>query len=352
MPKVHNTLADARRQHGWSQAQLAQQSGVSRPEVSAIETGRLVPSTLTALQLASALGATVESVFRLKAPQTKTDWAWPSRSADGRLWEALVGERRLLFPVEATAAGTIAHDARAAGPSVQSLPGAVPAERTLVMAGCDPTVGLLSRELAVRSAIRVLPLTRSSGEALELLRRGLVHVAGLHLCDPNGRSLNEATVRRTLGRGYRLLHVVRWEEGIAIAPGRARSVASLLRGRARWVNREEGSGARRCLDHLLGSRRVPDGYEHVVQDHRAVAATVSSGWAEAGICVRPVAVESRLDFLSVQRETYDLCFSETFLEDPRAHALLAAVRSVSYRVLLKDVPGWDAKQTGDVRAVA
>jgi putative molybdopterin biosynthesis protein len=149
-----------------------------------------------------------------------------------------------------------------------------------------------------------------------------------------------------------LLHLVRWEEGVALARGQARSVTALLRGRTRWVNREEGSGARRCLDLLLGSRRHPAGYERVVRDHRALAATISSGWAEAGICVRPVAVESRLDFFPIQRETYDLCFSDAFLEDPRADALLAAVRSASYRSLLKDIPGWDPKQTGDVRAVA
>jgi molybdate-binding protein/transcriptional regulator with XRE-family HTH domain len=352
MPSLHTSLAEARRQRGWSQAQLADRSGVSRAEVSAIETGRLVPSTVAALRLAAALGLPMENLFRLTPLDAKPDWAWPPRSDDGRLWEAAVGDRRLLFPVEGTAAGTLPHDGRAHGRSLESLPGAASAERTLVIAGCDPTVGLLVREVGARSGIRVLPLTRSSGDALELLRQGLVHVAGLHLGDENGRSRNESTVRHKLGRGYRLLHIVRWEEGVAVAPGRSKSVEALLRGRTRWVNREEGSGARRCLDRLLGSRRHPAGYERVVRDHRALAATISSGWAEAGICVRPVAVESRLNFLPVQRETYDLCFSEAFVEDPRAEALLAAVRSASYRLLLKDVPGWDAKHTGDVHAVA
>jgi molybdate-binding protein/DNA-binding XRE family transcriptional regulator len=349
---LHSSLAAARREHGWSQADLARRARVSRAEVSAIETGRLVPSTVAALRLAGALGVPVERVFQLTSPGARLNWAWPAGTGDHRAWEAVVGDRRVLYPSEATAAGTLPHDRRVVRGSPERLPGATPPERTLVIAGCDPTVGLLTAEVAAGSGVRVLPLTRSSGEALDLLRRGLVHVAGLHLGDESGRSLNEDAVRRRLGGGYRLLHLVRWEEGVAVGPGRARSVEGLLRGRTRWVNREEGSGARRCLDRLLGSRRRPPGYEHVAPDHRALAGTISSGWAEAGICVRAVAVEARLDFLPVQREAYDLCFAEALMDDPRIDALLAAARSASYRRLLRDVPGWDVTRTGDVRAVA
>jgi molybdate-binding protein/DNA-binding XRE family transcriptional regulator len=349
---MHCSLADVRRRRGLTQAALARRADVSRAEISAIETSRLVPSALVVLRLASALGVAVEDLFSLAAPATALDWAWPPRAGDQRVWEASVGERNLVYPVEATAAGTLRHDGRASGPALDRLPRAASPERTLVMAGCDPMVGLLAAEIAARSDVRLLPLTRSSTEALDLLQRGLVHVAGLHLADQSGRSLNEDAVRRRLGPGYRLVHVVRWEEGVAVARGRARSVGQLLRAPTRWVNREEGSGARRCLDRLLGTRRHPLGYERVVRDHRALAATVSSGWADAGICLRPVAAEARLDFLSVQREAYELCVADALLDDARVEALVAALRSSSYRLLLRDVPGWDARRTGDIRAVA
>ena len=326
--------------------------GGFRAEVSAIETGRLVPSALAALKLAGALDLSVESLFRLTPPDAKPVWAWPASTAEKRLWTAEVGGRNLWYPVEATAVGALAHHGRTARGALQPLPGGTSPNNVLVIAGCDPMVGLLAAEVAARSAIRVLPLTRSSGEALDLLRRGLVHFAGIHLSDEGGRSANDDAVRRALGDGYRLLHVVRWEEGVAVAPGKGRTIDSLLHGRTRWVNREEGSGARRCLDHLLGSRRRPAGYERVVRDHRALAGTISSGWAQAGICVKPVALEARLDFLSVQREAYELCLSDELLDDRRSEALLAAVRSASYRALLDDVPGWDARRTGDLRAVA
>ena len=353
MPRLHNRLAQSRQQRRWSQAELARTSGVSRAEVSAIETGRLVPSTEAALRLAKALGIGVEALFSLVPIAAEMDWAWTARAGDVRVWHASVGGRRLLFPVEATALGTLRHDVRVVAGQLESVRGAVPAERTLVIAGCDPSVGLLATEVAARSSFRVVPLTRSSGEALDLLARGLVHVAGLHLADEKGRSANAATVRHRLGAGYRLLHLVRWEEGVAVAPGRGRSIGALLAGHTRWVNREEGSGARRCLDRLLGpTGRRPRGYDHVVRDHRALAATITSGWAEAGICLRPVAAEAGLDFIPVQREIYDLCIADALLDDPRIAALLTAVRSRSYRHVLGDVPGWDVTQTGDLRSAA
>jgi molybdate-binding protein len=106
------------------------------------------------------------------------------------------------------------------------------------------------------------------------------------------------------------------------------------------------------FDALLATRRRPPGYDHVVRDHRAVAATVASGWAEAGLCIRPAAAEAQLGFIPLQREAYELCVAESSLDDPRVAGLMAALRSTRYRQWLADVPGCDVRHTGDVRAVA
>jgi molybdate-binding protein len=175
----------------------------------------------------------------------------------------------------------------------------------------------------------------------------------VHCTDAEGHTTNDAVVRATLGAGHRLVHQLRWEAGIAVAPGRReRTPRALLRAGVRWVNREEGSAARRVFDILLASRRRPDGYDHVVSDHRSVAATVSSGWAEAGPCVRPVAADARLGFLPLQQEAYELCIAESLLDDPRVRALIAALQSSAYRRWLDEVPGCDAGDTGDLRSVA
>jgi putative molybdopterin biosynthesis protein len=118
------------------------------------------------------------------------------------------------------------------------------------------------------------------------------------------------------------------------------------------VNREEGSAARDTLDTLIGARRRPSGYHHVVRDHRAVATTVSSGWAEAGVCVRPAAAEAHLAFIAVHREAYELCVPDALMDDPRVIALMTTLRSLTYRQQLADLPGCDSTQTGDSRSVA
>jgi molybdate-binding protein len=221
------------------------------------------------------------------------------------------------------------------------------------MAGCDPLAGLLVHEMGTRHGIRVVPLLRSSAEALDLLRRGLAHVAGLHLTDASGRSTNHLSVKSVLGSGYRLLHQVQWESGIAVVGTRKeRSADALLRANVRWVNREEGSAARRAFDLLLASRRKPSGYSHIVRDHRAVAATISSGWAEAGICVKPAAAEAQLRFIPLLKEVYELCVPDALLDDPRVSALVMTLQTTWYRRLLAGIPGCVSRDTGSVRLVA
>ena len=348
-----SSLAQHRQNRGWTQADVAARAGVSRAEVSAIETGRLVPSVGVALKLAAAFGEPVEVLFGSSAARAALEWAWPSPSDDARVWRASIDGRRLLYPVEPTAAGAIAHDARMNDGSVQRLESAPAPEDTLVIAGCDPTVGLLVRELAAAHYIRVLPLLRSSAQALELLGRGLVHVAGLHLTDPDGRTTNDAVVRSTLGPGYRLIHQLRWDAGIAVFPQRReRTPRALLRAGLRWVNREEGSAARRAFDVLLASGRRPAGYEHVVRDHRAVATTVASGWAEAGVCVRPAAAEAQLAFIHLHQEAYELCIPDRHMDDARIRALVTVLQSSAYRQWLADVPGCTSREAGDLRSVA
>ena len=64
-PRLENDVRAYRDRLGWSQDELARRSGLSRAGISAIETGRLVPSTGAALALARAFGCTVEDLFRL-----------------------------------------------------------------------------------------------------------------------------------------------------------------------------------------------------------------------------------------------------------------------------------------------
>lgn len=62
---VTTKVRELRTDRGWSQAELAEQLGVSRQTVNAIETGRYEPSLSLALRIAKLFGRPVEGIFVL-----------------------------------------------------------------------------------------------------------------------------------------------------------------------------------------------------------------------------------------------------------------------------------------------
>jgi putative transcriptional regulator len=64
-PELHNRLREVRAERGLTQEQLADHVGVTRKTINTVERGVFLPSTVLALKLARALGASVEQLFSL-----------------------------------------------------------------------------------------------------------------------------------------------------------------------------------------------------------------------------------------------------------------------------------------------
>ncbi|MFY8163773.1 MAG: helix-turn-helix transcriptional regulator [Brevundimonas sp.] len=60
---MNNRLKVLRAERDWSQAELADQLGVSRQTVNALETGRYDPSLPLAFKIARVFGQPIESIF-------------------------------------------------------------------------------------------------------------------------------------------------------------------------------------------------------------------------------------------------------------------------------------------------
>lgn len=60
---LRNRLKVLRAQKDWTQADLAEQVGVTRKTINTVERGIFTPSTLLALKLAHAFETTVEEIF-------------------------------------------------------------------------------------------------------------------------------------------------------------------------------------------------------------------------------------------------------------------------------------------------
>ncbi len=331
----------------WTQADLARRSGVSRSSIAAIESGALTPSVSAALALARALECTVEELFAADQAD-ESAWAWRPRRTPCGYWTAAFGQKTLIFPAEPVAFVMLPPDGWSDGAAEAPLLSHDSA-RSLIFASCDPAAGLLAAIMSQKAGVRLLSFHRHSQEALTLLKKGLVHVAGIHLREIDEREGNAEVVLNLLGRGYRLLRVAVWHEGVAVRPGEGvKTYGEIAASLIRWVGRKEGSGARRCQDKVIGSHKVP---EQVAHNHWEVAVAVSRGWADAGVCHRLTAEQAGLEFRLVSKEAFDLCYPVELEGDPRIAALREVVRSPSYRECLGRLSGLETQTTGNEETV-
>lgn len=366
---VENRLAQIREARGTSAATLAAQAGVSRQTIYAIEAGSYVPNTAVALELARALGASVEELFRLEnAPVS------PAAAQDVALLaadpEVLPGQPVQLARVGAQTVGV------APSSVVWHLPLAdgillSPAEsphrkgrvelfgqpsefvRRLLVAGCDPAMSVVARHAAKTGAELVLAHANSS-EALALLKAGLVHIAGSHLRDDLTGESNLPAVKKLFPRGSAV--VVRfavWEEGLVVAPGNPKSILGfddLARKKVRIVNREPGAGSRSLLDSGLrraGIRtELVKGYESFARGHLPAAWQVRAGNADCCLATRAAARVFGLDFVPMTSERYDLVLRRRDLTLPAVEALLNTLNRAALRRELANLGQYDTTGAG------
>lgn len=332
-----NRVRELRKRQRWAQIELAKKTQLSRTAISAIEGRRLVPSVAAALSLARVFQTSVEDLFGSPPPEpkpTEPEWAWVV-SDDARWWAADVDGRPLLFPVEDSPTAFFPHDGH--GPAATAnLPDL--ARRTLVIATCDPAVGLVAKLLWEESGIRLLAFSRSSRAALTLLKEQRIHAAGVHLAGAGRRDGNRRAAKEILDGECLLLPVGQWQSGLSLGPGvTSKSVKSILSSRLTWIGREEGSGAYDCQQAILGDRSPP---RRIARDHRGVIEAIRSGWADVGVSLRWITEDAGLRFVNVREELYELCLRPEFEADPRWLSLVRVLRSPACRQMLAALPGF------------
>src|SRR5260221_3318121 len=70
------------------------------------------------------------------------------------------------------------------------------AQKRLLLAGCDPATGLLSRMVEKISGVDIVSASASSKLALAWLKEGKVHIAGSHLEDSKTGEFNLPYLRK------------------------------------------------------------------------------------------------------------------------------------------------------------
>jgi excisionase family DNA binding protein len=200
-------------------------------------------------------------------------------------------------------------------------------------------------------------LSGGSLDGLERLAAGQASACGIHVLDPATGTYNVPAIERTLA-GHDVV-AVEWawrEQGLVVAPGNPLGVAfleDLAAQRARVAIRPPGSGARVLMDHLLAQAGIGLSdlslAEPAVRSELEVGLAVLDGRADAGLAVRAVARQLRLDFVPLHRERYDLVVRRRDYFEPEMQALMEFARSRDAVAKANDLQGYDLSSFGAVR---
>nr|MDA8402957.1 molybdopterin biosynthesis protein [Desulfobacteraceae bacterium] len=229
---------------------------------------------------------------------------------------------------------------------------------TIVAVGShDNTMDVLADLIRARSSrISISSSHVGSMGGLMAIKKGLCHVAGTHLLDPDDGSYNISYLKKYLpGTPVHLVHLVQREQGLIIRPGnpkRIEGIEDLTRNDLTFINRQGGSGTRILLDFKLDklglSKADITGYENEEFTHMAVAVAVLSGAADAGLGIYAAAKALGLEFIPVVTESYDLVIPDAFYDTEKIRLLLSVIRSDAFMARVNELGGYHTSHTGEV----
>ena len=230
----------------------------------------------------------------------------------------------------------------------------------LIICGQDTVLDILTRHLGKKlPATRVLRNCCGSIDGLMALYRGTVNVATAHLWDSDTDSYNVPYVRRILpGHRMLIISLTARTAGFYVAKGNPQKIhdwPDLTKVGVQFVNRERGCGVRVLLDEKLrvldiGHRQV-DGYDQEAMSHMAVASCVARGEADVGVGTEKVALQVKgIDFIPLQKERYDLIIHKDDADKPYFQALLAILKSESFRREISGMGDYDLGNPGEIAA--
>jgi molybdate-binding protein/DNA-binding XRE family transcriptional regulator len=367
--RIRTAVKATRQRLGMQQQDLAEAIGVSRQTLSLIEASETVPSTQIALALARELRCRVEDLFTLHSDGQVIDAEFvgeadlgPKDARKKRVSLGWVADRwvaRVLDTDEALALGTpadgIATLSTAKGKTrakVRPLRDVDSLQRNLLVAGCDPALGVLGRHLEERfHGPRLHWIEKASRPALEELAKRRVHIAGMHLLGKGSAGDNASAVRERFGsESMVLVTLASWEQGFVSRPDRKyRSVADMDRQGTRIIARETGAGAQELLESVY--RKAGRAWKHdtpvaIARGHRAVAQMVAMGLGDVGVATRSAAGSFGLHFEPLAEARFDLVFPAAMASQAPVQALLDCLSSARFRQDIAGMTGYQTARTG------
>jgi len=238
--------------------------------------------------------------------------------------------------------------------SVRLYHSATEIENTIFAIGShDLTLDLLSQYLASYDR-RLASVNVGSQGGLVALKRGEAHFAGSHLLGPITGEYNLSYIRQYLpGIPVTVIGWVGRKQGLCVKKGNPKQIHSLedlTRPDVTFVNRQRGAGTRVLLDYHLTQLGIDaesvHGYPQEEYTHLAVAAAVSSGRVDCGLCIAAAAGALDLDFIPLFDERYELVIPRAYLDSDLLAPLFTLARDENFHQAVLALPGYDVSQMG------
>jgi excisionase family DNA binding protein len=195
-----------------------------------------------------------------------------------------------------------------------------------------------------------------STEGLKALGGGYTDIAWTHLYDSQTDRYNIPFLEKYMpDMKAVLVHLFRREIGIVTAQGNPMAIegiADIAEKKARFVNRQAGSGTRTLLDHHLGllgiSSSSIEGYDREVYTHVEVGLSILANDADAGIATVAVSRLMGLHFIPVTRENFDMVLGQSTYFSKGIQALMEALKSSGFRGRFEHLGGYGFEDSGKI----
>lgn len=230
--------------------------------------------------------------------------------------------------------------------------------RTIVVVGShDNTLDILADQIKANYSHLTLSSSHvGSMGGLMAIKKGVCHLAGSHLLDPEDGSYNLSYVKKYLAQlDVKLVNLVFRDQGLMVKRGNPKGIKGiedLARGDISFINRQAGSGTRILLDYRLSQIGISpaqiDGYQHEEFTHMAVAVAVLSGTADTGLGIYAAAAALDLDFIPVVTEQYDLIIPAVHFKSENIQRLLETINTGEFRNRVEALGGYSTRKTGEL----
>lgn len=206
-----------------------------------------------------------------------------------------------------------------------------------------------SRTLAFYS-----PIGSTSGLQALLQKKG--QACCVHLFDSETREYNLPVLKRLFSQiPYVVVNLWYRVQGLIVKKGNplgVRSITDLAKKNVRFVNRNEGTGTRVLVEHLLRREHVDktdvDGFMHTVDSHLESALKVFFDEADVAVGIEYVTHLVPLDFVPLQEERFDLVIPGELWQTRLIQDFMQNIEPSRLTILSGSLPGYHFRDTGRI----